>query len=205
MSNYRRANIKGGTYFFTVVTYRRQTFLCNDHVRKALRDGILAVQTTHSFTIDGWVLLPDHLHCIWTLPPGDANFGVRWAKIKRFVTKQCGPDLRREDLMNKSKRRRNESTIWQRRFWEHQIPDDRDYKRHMDYLHYNPVKHGYVKNVKDWPYSTFHRYVSQGVYGQNWAGEGPVTGMVHPMHRKFGAYNAPYDDVVVVIDGAMVR
>ncbi len=181
MPNYRRANIKGGTYFFTVVTYRRQTFLCNDHVRKALRDGILAVQTAHSFIIDGWVLLPDHLHCIWTLPPGDANFSVRWAMIKRFVTKQCGPDLRREDWMNKSKRRRNESTIWQRRFWEHQIPDERDYERHMDYLHYNPVKHGYVKNVKDWPYSTFHRYVSQGVYGQNWAGDGAVT-----VDKEFG-------------------
>ncbi len=181
MPNYRRANIKGGTYFFTVVTYRRQTFLCNDHVRKALRDGILAVQTTHSFIIDGWVLLPDHLHCIWTLPAGDANFSVRWAMIKRFVTKQCGPDLRREDWLNKSKRRRNESTIWQRRFWEHKIPDKQDYERHMDYLHYNPVKHGYVKNVKDWPHSTFHRYVSQGVYGQNWAGDEAVT-----VDKEFG-------------------
>ena len=90
MPNYRRANAKGGTYFFTVVTYRRQKFLCNQTVRNALRDAIRNTQTTHPFTIDAWVLLPDHLHCIWTLPPNDANFGLRWAMIKRFVTKQCG-------------------------------------------------------------------------------------------------------------------
>ena len=175
MSNYRRANTKGGTYFFTVVTYRRQKFLCNENVRKALRNGILDVQKNHPFVINAWVLLPDHLHCIWTLPPDDAAFGIRWAMIKRFVTKQCGPDLQRDDWMNKSKRQRKESTIWQRRFWEHQIRDERDYEIHMDYIHYNPVKHGYVKNVTDWPHSTFHRYVRQGVYGQNWAGDGAVT------------------------------
>jgi putative transposase len=115
------------------------------------------------------VLLPDHLHCIWTLPPDDAKFGKRWAMIKRFVTKQCGPDLRRNDWMNESKWQRNESTIWQRHFWEHPIRDERDC------LHYNPVKQGYVKNVKDWHHSTFRRYVRQGVYGQNWAGDGGVT------------------------------
>ena len=92
MSNYRRANTKGGTYFFTVVTYRRQRFLCNETVRTALREGIRETQTTHPFTIDGWVLLPDHLHCIWTLPVDDADFGIRWAMIKRYVTKQCNPD-----------------------------------------------------------------------------------------------------------------
>lgn len=175
MSNYRRANTKGGTYFFTVVTYRRQRFLCNENIREALRGGIRDVQTIHPFTIDGWVLLPDHLHCIWTLPTDDADFGVRWAMIKRFVTKKCGPDLRREDWMNESKRRRKESTIWQRRFWEHQIRDDRDYENHMDYLHFNPVKHGLVGKVKEWPHSTFHRYVGKGVYHQNWAGDGVET------------------------------
>jgi putative transposase len=168
MPNYRRANAKGGTYFFTVVTYRRQKFLCNENVRNALRDGIRDTQTTHPFTIDAWVLLPDHLHCIWTLPPNDANFGTRWAMIKRFVTKQCGPSLYRDEWMTQSKLRRKESTIWQRRFWEHQIRDERDYERHMDYIHYNPVKHGYVENVRDWPHSTFHRYVRDGVYAEDW-------------------------------------
>jgi putative transposase len=116
----------------------------------------------HPFTIDGWVLLPDHLHCIWTLPPNDSAFGIRWAMIKRFVKKQCASDLHRDDWMNKSKHRRKESTIRQRRFWEHLIRDERDYEKHMDYIHYNPLKHGYVKSVIEWPYSTFHRYVRQG-------------------------------------------
>ena len=145
-----------------MVTYRRQRFLCDENVRDALRNAIQSTRTTHPFKIDGWVLLPDHLHCIWTLPSDDANFGVRWAMIKRFVTKLCGPDLHRDDWMNESKRRRKESTIWQRRFWEHLIRDERDYEKHMDYIHYNPVKHGYVKSVIEWPYSTFQRYVRQG-------------------------------------------
>ena len=176
MSNYRRADARGGTYFFTVVTYRRQKILCDENVRLALRNGIRNVQQKHPFTINAWVLLPDHLHCIWTLPPGDANFGIRWAMIKRFVTKQCASALQRDDWMNASKRKRNESTLWQRRFWEHQIRDDRDYENHMDYLYFNPVKHGLVQCVKDWPYSTFHRDVVAGVYDENWATEG--VGMI---------------------------
>jgi len=169
MSNYRRANTKGGTYFFTVVTYRRQRFLCDEMVRNVLHDGIKATQATRPFTIDAWVLLPDHLHTIWTLPPDDADFGIRWAMIKRFVTKQCAPELKRDTWMNPSKLKRKESTLWQRRFWEHQIRDESDYQKHMDYLHYNPVKHGLVEKVADWPYSTFHRYVRQGIYGIDWA------------------------------------
>ena len=101
----------------------------------------------------------------------DANFGVRWARIKRFVSKQCGPELRREDWINQSKRRRKESTLWQQRFWERQILDDHDYEKYMDYLHYNPVKHGYVKAMTDWPHSSFHRYVRQGVYHEDWGGK----------------------------------
>jgi putative transposase len=170
MSNYRRANTKGGTYFFTVVTYRRQRFLCDDRLRNVLREGIKTTQAIHPFTIDAWVLLPDHLHTIWTLPPDDADFGIRWAMIKRFVTKQCAPELKRDAWMNASKLKRKESTLWQRRFWEHQIRDESDYQKHMDYLHYSPVKHGLVEKVADWPYSTFHRYVRQGVYGVDWAG-----------------------------------
>lgn len=169
MPNYRRANTKGGTYFFTVVTYRRQRILCNETVRNALRAGIQTTRATRPFTIDGWVLLPDHLHCIWTLPLNDADFSARWAMIKRFVTKQCAPDLQHDEWMNRSKQRRKESTIWQRRFWEHQIRDDYDYEAHMDYLHYNPVKHGYVKAVRDWPYSSFHQYVQKGIYSEDWA------------------------------------
>ena len=162
MSDYRRANVGGGTYFFTVVTFRRRTILCNDTVRSALCDAVRNKRMKHPFTIDGWVLLPDHLHCIWTLPQNDARFGIHWAIIKRFVTKQCGPDLQRNDWMSESKCRRKESTIWQRRFWEHQTRDERDYEKYMDYIHYNPVKHRYGKSIIEWPYSTFHRYVCQG-------------------------------------------
>ena len=172
MSTYRRAKTTGGTYFFTVVTFRRQHILCDDHVRAALREAIHAIRAVCPFTIDGLVLLPDHLHCIWTLPPDDADFGKRWAMIKRFVTKQCGPTLLRDEWLTDSKRRRNESTLWQRRFWEHTIRDETDYLRHMEYLHYNPVKHGLVKSVKDWQFSTFHRYVKEGVYPEDWGGRG---------------------------------
>lgn len=107
-------------------------------------------------------------NCIWTLPPGDFDFSVRWAKIKRFVTKQCGPAFQRDEWLTGSKLRRKESTIWQRRFWEHQIRDEHDFERHLDYIHYNPVKHGYAKRAKEWPYSTFHRYLQQGIYPQEW-------------------------------------
>lgn len=170
MSTYLRAKIKGGSYFFTVVTYRRQEFLCDDSVRSALHDAIQETRTVYPFSIDGWVLLPDHLHCIWTLPADDGDFGKRWAMIKGFVTKRCSPLLYHDAWMTDSKRRRNESTVWQRRFWEHMIRDERDYMRHMDYLHYNPVKHGLVKCVKNWPFSTFHRYVKCGAYPENWGG-----------------------------------
>src|SRR3989337_3250362 len=102
MPNYRRATIGGGTYFFTVNTLSRQTFLLDDDVRAALREGIALVRQSHPFTVNAWVLLPDHLHCIWTLPSDDSDFGVRWAMIKRHVTKQCGPLLFSEDLMNDS-------------------------------------------------------------------------------------------------------
>ncbi len=160
----------GATYFFTVVTYRRQRFLCDEPVRVALREAIQETRLSCPFVIDGWVLLPDHLHCIWTLPPDDADFSKRWALIKRFVTNRCGPALLRNEWMNESKRRRNESTVWQRRFWEHMIRDETDYIRHLDYLHYNPVKHGLVTMVKDWPFSTFQRYMKNGVYSEDWGG-----------------------------------
>lgn len=168
MSNYRRAVVNGGTYFSTLVTYHRQKILCESDVRKALRKGIQNVRQKHPFFINAWVLLPDHLHCIWTLPENDTDYSLRWAKVKRFVSKQCGALLYRDDLVNESKHRRNESTIWQRRFWEHLIRDDQDMKIHMDYIHYNPVKHKLVEGVKEWPYSTFHRYCENGIYPANW-------------------------------------
>lgn len=170
MSRYRRASVAGSTYFFTVVAYRRQPILCDDAIRVALRTAIENVRAVRPFSIDAWVLLPDHLHCVWTLPEGDADFSTRWMMIKRDVSLACHDDYHRAEWMTDSKRKHRESTIWQRRFWEHQIRDENDLARHIDYIHFNPVKHGHVLHVGDWPYSTFHRYVMQGVYPTDWAG-----------------------------------
>jgi len=170
MSHYRRATTKGSSYFFTVVAYKRQPILCDEAIRNALRNAIEKVRVDRPFVIDAWVLLPDHLHCVWTLPDGDADFSTRWMKIKRAVSLACGEAYRRPDLISASKLKHRESTLWQRRFWEHQIRDEEDFARHVDYIHFNPVKHGHVQHLGDWPHSTFHRYVRDGVYAQDWAG-----------------------------------
>jgi putative transposase len=170
MSRYGRASVAGSTYFFTVVAYRRQPILCDDMVRTALRAAIENVRKARPFEIDAWVLLPDHLHCIWTLPESDADFSTRWMMIKRAVSLACRDNYHRADWVSASKHKHRESTIWQRRFWEHQIRDETDFARHADYIHFNPVKHGQVSHAKDWPYSTFHRYVKQGLCSNDWAG-----------------------------------
>lgn len=170
MPEYRRANIKGGTYFFTVNTYRRQPVLTDEDVRDALREGIDKARELMPFQILAWVLLPDHLHCIWTLPEGDADFAKRWGMIKRHVSQRCGERLNREEWLSESRRKRNETSLWQRRYWEHQIRDEADFARHVDYIHWNPLKHGLVEKVAEWPYSTFHQHVARGVYSQNWCG-----------------------------------
>jgi putative transposase len=170
MPNYRRANAEGATYFFTVVAYQRQKFLIQPENRHALRNAIAEVRQHYSFSIEAWVLLPDHMHCIWTLPENDSDYSKRWGLIKAKFTKQNKAQLHNEAWMNQSKHKHRESTIWQRRFWEHQIRDDNDFEKHVDYIHFNPVKHGYVDRARDWPYSTFHRYVRSGVYPIDWAG-----------------------------------
>ena len=162
MPNYRRADIAGATYFFTVTTCNRQPLLTLGPVRDSLRDAITFVRRNHPFAIDAWVLLPDHIHCIWTLPPDDADFSVRWSIIKRLVSQQCREYSGRTTSASRQKRR--ELSFWQRRFWEHQIRDESDFEQHVDYIHWNPVKHGYVMLAADWPYSTFHRYRRQGMY-----------------------------------------
>ena len=192
MPDYRRARVKGGTFFFTVVSYQRRPLLCNDDIRGALRQAVRIAQSERPFNIDAWVLLPDHLHCVWTLPPNDADFSMRWAMIKKYVTKtahgaRSAPYDSRPSAVGcvsrtvtngarsapykpQSKIRRHEGFLWQRRFWEHTIRDNEDLKRCLDYVHWNPVKHGHVSRVADWPFSTFHRYVRQGVYGPDWGG-----------------------------------
>ena len=168
MSNYRRSLTRGGTFFFTVVTYRRQDFLVDAEARQFLRYAITEVRKTQPFTIDAWVLLPEHLHCIWTLPEDDNDFSKRWGRIKAIFSKKAKNYLHQSQWMNRSKQKHGESTIWQRRFWEHEIKSQRDFNHHMDYIHYNPVKHGLVKKVSDWPYSSFHLCVKRNIYPVNW-------------------------------------
>lgn len=168
MPNYRRANTEGATYFFTVVTCERQKILTDPRSIDAMRAVLKQVKNDHPFRIDAWVTLPDHIHSIWTLPKGDGEFSKRWGMIKAKFSKNTKGLFNKQEWISESKFRRRETSIWQRRFWEHQIRDEEDLRKHMDYLHYNPVKHGLVQRVKEWSYSTFHRYVEQGFYTGDW-------------------------------------
>lgn len=180
MSRYRRDTTPGATYFFTVVTYRRQPILCDAALRTALRQAIEDVRSKRPFAVDAWVLLPDHLHCLWTLPPGDADFATRWSLIKRQVSVCCREYCRRPEWLSGSKRKHRESTLWQRRYWEHRIRDEHDYARYIDYIHYNPVRHGHCRTPGEWPYSTLHRYIAQGVLPPEWGA------VVIPADGEFG-------------------
>ena len=165
MSNYRRYRVSGGCYFFTVNLLERNKHLLVEHV-DLLREAVRITKQQRPFHINAWVVLPEHLHCIWTLPPDDDDFSSRWRAIKTHFSKA----LPKGERLTLNRQQRGERGIWQRRYWEHVIRDDNDYVRHIDYIHFNPVKHGWVDAVKDWPYSTFHQFVEQGVYSQDWGG-----------------------------------
>ncbi|MEK7243088.1 MAG: transposase [Thermodesulfobacteriota bacterium] len=167
MPNYKRNFLAGGTFFFTVVTYERRPWLCTEKARNALRMAIREVRAKRPFTIGAWVLLPDHLHCLWELPEEDHDFSVRWRLIKTRVSRECA-NLFEKAPEIPSRLLRAESNLWQRRFWEHTIRDERDYAAHCDYIHYNPVKHGLCKSPGDWRYSTFYRFVTQRIYPADW-------------------------------------
>ncbi|MBN3873698.1 MAG: transposase [Nostoc sp. JL33] len=166
MMEYRRAKIEGGTFFFTVVTHNRREFLCNAKNILLLRQAFREVMSKSPFIVDAIVILPNHIHCIWTLPPGDSDFSDRWRLIKNYFTHHC--DIQYQGKISVSRRKKGEKAIWQRRFWEHQIQDEIDFIYHVDYIHYNPVKHGYVKAPKDWNYSSFILYVNKGIYDIDW-------------------------------------
>ena len=170
MANYRRARTPGGTFFFTVVTYRRRPVFDQPECRRLLREVVQEVREHHPFTIDAWVLLPEHMHCIWTLPRESFDFSIRWSLIKSGFSRRAKSLYHVDEWMNDSKHKHRETTIWQRRFWEHQIRNEEEYQVYMDYAHFNPVKHGWVGRVVDWPHSTFHRYVRLGIYPENWGG-----------------------------------
>ena len=201
-----------------MVTHQRRKILCLEPCRRVLREVIRKTQARYPFTIDAFVLLPDHLHCIWTLPERDTNYSMRWGFIKKEFTRKvrgiigdaeiagmaememvgtahptaspgmggyahqngslkrrvgCAHQRERATISahyNHSRKKHRESTVWQRRFWEHTIRDQADFNAHVEYIHYNPVKHGYVQAPKDWEYSSFHRYVSKGIYPVDWGG-----------------------------------
>lgn len=168
MPRYLRPKSAGGTFFFTVVTFDRRKILTLDISRQFLSNAITEVQTQFPFSIEAWVLLPDHLHAIWTLPDGDTDYSKRWGLIKAKFSKKGKAFFHVEPTANPSRIKRRETTIWQRRFWEHGIRDEQDLQNHLDYIHYNPVTHGLVNSVRDWPYSSFHRYVREGFYPEHW-------------------------------------
>jgi len=163
MVNYRRNRVAGGTYFFTVTLCDRRATFLTAHI-DALRQVFRDTRQAKPFQIEAIVVLPDHLHTVWRLPADDSDYAGRWRMIKSRFTRmlaQRGVAITRNA--------KGEYDLWQRRYWEHTIRDDLDLQRHVDYIHYNPVKHGLVKRVADWPYSSFHRYVRQGILQSDWA------------------------------------
>ena len=175
MSDYRRVWEGGGTYFFTVNLERRgRNDLLTRHI-SLLRSVVSLVRLQHPFVIHAWVVLPEHMHCVIELPAGDARFSSRWRLIKAGFSRRLTVDEWRSGVRIK----RGERGIWQRRYWEHLIRNEADFRAHMDYVHINPVKHGFVKRVIDWPHSTFHRLVAQGVYPADWAGGAAVDAMAY--------------------------
>jgi putative transposase len=168
MPNYRRYTIPGAAVFFTVVTHERRRFLTEPRARRCLREAIRIVRARHPFEISAFVLLPDHLHAIWILPRGDHEYSLRWKRIKGEFTERYLAFGGEEGTANASRNARRERGVWQRRFWEHTIRDEDDFERHIDYIHYNPVKHGLAECPSDWEYSSFHRYVSRQAYPRNW-------------------------------------
>jgi putative transposase len=166
MPQYLRAKIEGGMFFFTVTLADRSSDLLLRHIEH-LRKVYRTVERRYPFETIAICVLPDHLHTIWSLPSGDSNFPARWSQIKSGFSRAV-PDSKSRSASKVVKR---EKGIWQRRFWEHVIRNDIDLERHVDYIHFNPVKHGYVTRVRDWPHSSFHRYVARGDLPVDWGGD----------------------------------
>ena len=165
---YRRSFAPGGIFFFTVVTFQRRKILAQAPAIDLLRQAFRAVMVRYPFKIEAVVIFPDHLHMIWSLPEDDSDYPVRWRLVKSYFSHRWD---RRDDFHTSvSRTSKRERSLWQRRYWEHLIRDEEDWRTHVDYIHYNPVKHGLAQSPGEWPYSSFHRFVRQGMYDQNWAG-----------------------------------
>jgi putative transposase len=171
MPNYRRTFVPGGSWFFTVNLLDRNQTLLVDQI-ETLRGAVAATRQSRAFNIDEFVVLPDHLHAVWSLPPGDSDFSTRWRLIKNRFARA----LPKQEPLSAVRVARNERGIWQRRFWEHLIRDEADYARHVEYCYINPLKHGLVTRVQDWPYSSFHRDVRTGIFPHDWAGDSEASG-----------------------------
>jgi len=167
MVNYRRSKTPGALYFFTVTLRNRQSNLLITHIND-LRHAMKTVQIQHPYKIEAIAILPDHLHTIWQLPKNDNNYSLRWQRIKGIFTRRII-----KKGMKIAKNHRGEYPIWQRRFWEHTIRNENDFENHVNYIHHNPIKHGLVKKVKDWPYSSLHKYIREGLLPPGWS-EDPV-------------------------------
>jgi putative transposase len=165
MTTYRRNLVAGGTYFFTLNLADRRLSLLIDNI-ELLRGAFRYARHRHPFTTEAIVILPDHLHALWTLPAGDSDFSTRWRLIKTTFSRGLPPTER----VSASRSYKHERCVWQRRFWEHTIRDNGDFARHVDYIHFNPVRHGYVERVQDWPFSSFHRAMRLGCYPPEWTG-----------------------------------
>ena len=164
MSDYRRMWVPGGTYFFTVNLADRSSWLLVEQI-DALRASVRSVMRKRPFASPAWVVLPNHMHALWTLPDGDVDFATRWMRIKQNFCER----VPRVEPIPKSRQNRSERGIWQRRYWEHLIRDERDLRNHVNYIHFNPVKHGLVTRAVDWPHSSFHRHVREGRLPPDWA------------------------------------
>ncbi len=167
---YRRLHVEGATYFFTLVTEQRRPIFREPQIVDLLNGAIEKVRARHPFEIDAHVVLADHLHTIWTLPENDARYSMRVGLIKEAFTRAY---LQHHSAppSSDSRRRKREQSIWQRRFWEHVIHDDRDFTAHLDYIHLDPVHHGYVRSPHDLPHSTFAIWVQRGVYEPGWGSD----------------------------------
>jgi len=165
MTAYRRDRTPDATWFFTLALADRSSHLLVEHI-DLLRAAFRYTQNRHPWRIDAIVILPDHLHAICSLPEGDHDYALRWRLIKTEFSRA----LPKGEPISPSRQKSGERGIWQRRYWEHRIRDDNDLARHVDYIHFNPCKHGHVSRVMDWPWSSFHRFVRKGLLGTNWGG-----------------------------------
>ena len=165
---YRRTRQPGGYYFFTVNLQQRNTHLLTEKI-DLLRAAFRKVMQGHPFVLDSIVVLPDHLHCIWILPERDTDYPKRWSLIKQNFSRSL--PFNQTEVINPSRKRRSERGIWQRRYWEHYIRDEKDLSAHRNYIHLNPVKHGYVKRPEEWEFSSIHKFQEQKILEENWGEE----------------------------------